>query len=120
MGGAQALSDAFQPPYLSRIALDDIRNSATPAPKAADATGRSAQRFVVDVLVRRDEAMRRIRARGRDIYAFSAPLVCEGVERLLQGEFRSVGAQPPGVMFDAQSILSALAPEPLRFEIVAD
>src|ERR1700758_2538068 len=34
--------------YLSSNALRDIRDPATPAPTAADATGRSSQRFVVD------------------------------------------------------------------------
>jgi hypothetical protein len=82
--------------HLNRIALGDIRDPATPAPKAADATGRSSQRFFVDAVVRHDGKTRRITARGRDIYAFSAPLVCEVTARLLEGRFSSVGAQPPG------------------------
>jgi hypothetical protein len=102
--------------YLSSIALDDIRDSTTPAPKAADETGRSSQRFIVDVVAKRDGKVRRISAQGRDIYAFSATLVCEAVERLLEGKFLSAGAQPPGVIFDAQAILSALTPDYLTFE----
>jgi hypothetical protein len=105
--------------YLSSIALGDVRDPATPAPKAADETGRSPQRFVVDAVVRRDGKSRRITARGRDIYAFSAPLVCEVTARLLEGEFSSVGAQPPGAIFDAQEVLSALTPDHLTFEITA-
>jgi hypothetical protein len=103
--------------WLSRIALDDIHDATTPAPQASDATGRSPQRFVVDAVVRRGGRSRRITARGRDIYAFSAPLVCEVVERLLEGKFSSVGAQPPGAIFDAREVLTALTPEPLTFEI---
>ena len=105
--------------YLSSIALGDVRNPATPAPKAVDATGRSSQRFVVDAVATRDGKSRRITARGRDIYAFSAPLVCEVTARLLEGKFSSVGAQPPGAIFDAQEVLSALTPDHLTFEITA-
>jgi short subunit dehydrogenase-like uncharacterized protein len=102
--------------YLSRIALDDIRNPATPAP-TADPTGRSPQRFTVQAVVTRNGNTRRITARGRDIYAFSAPLVCEAVERLLDGNFRVAGALPPGAIFDAQQFLSALTPNHLTLEI---
>jgi NAD(P)-dependent dehydrogenase (short-subunit alcohol dehydrogenase family) len=105
--------------WLNRIALDDIHNSATPAPKPADETGRSAQRFIVDVVATRDGNARRIIARGRDIYAFSATLVCEAAERLLEGEFSGAGAQPPGTILNAQAVLSALTPDHLTFEITA-
>jgi hypothetical protein len=103
--------------WLSSTALGDVRDPATPAPKAADARGRSSQRFVMDVVARRDGNTRRIRAQGRDIYAFSAPLVCEAAAHLLAGSFSRVGAQPPGAIFDAQEFLSALTPDPLTFEI---
>ena len=56
-------------------------------------------------------------ARGRDIYAVTAPLVCEAVERLLDGGIRRTGAAAPGELFDAASLLQALAPEHLTFEI---
>jgi hypothetical protein len=105
--------------HLSGVALRDVRDPTTPAPTAADATGRSPQRFVVDAVVRRDGKSRRITARGRDIYAFSAPLVCEATARLLQGKFSSVGAQPPGAIFDAQELLSALTPDHLTLDIAA-
>lgn len=103
--------------YLSSNALGDIRDAKTPAPMAADATGRSAQRFVVDAVVQRAGKSRRITARGRDIYAFSAPLICEATERLLAGRFRCAGAQAPGAIFDAREVLSALMPEHLTFEV---
>ena len=105
--------------YLSSNALSDIDDPATPAPKAADATGRSSQRFVVDAVVSRDGKRRRVTARGRDIYAFTAPLVCEATACLIEGKFSSAGAQPPGAIFDAQQTLSALMPDPLTFEIMA-
>jgi short subunit dehydrogenase-like uncharacterized protein len=105
--------------YLSRNALSDIDDPTTPAPKAADATGRSSQRFVVDAVIGRDGKSRRITARGRDIYAFTAPLVCEATARLLEGKFSSAGAQAPAAIFSAQEVLSALAPDSLTFEITA-
>jgi uncharacterized protein YbjT (DUF2867 family) len=102
--------------YLSCIALGEVRDPATPAPKATDSTGRSPQRFVVDVVARSEGKSRRITARGQDIYAFSAPLVCEVTARLLDGRFSSAGAQPPGAIFDPQDVLSALTPDHLTFE----
>lgn len=106
--------------WLNRTALGDVRDQATPAPQAVDARGRSAQRFVVDAVVRRDGKSRRITARGQDIYAFSAALVCEAAVRLLGGGFRSAGAQAPGAILDAQETLAALTPEHLTFETLAD
>ena len=66
-----------------------------------------------------DGNVRRIIARGRDIYAFSATLVCEVVERLLEGKFSCAGAQPPGAVLNAGEVLSALTPDHLAFEITA-
>ena len=103
--------------YLNRLALEDIRDPATPPPQPADATGRSPQRFAVDAVVTRGGERRRVLARGRDIYAFTAPLVCEVAERLLEGKFRSAGAHAPGAILDARDVLDALAPEHLTFEI---
>ena len=105
--------------WLSKNALSDIRNPATPPPEAADAEGRSAQRFVVVAAAVRNGERRRITARGRDIYAFSAPLVCEAAVRLLEGRFRSAGANPPGAIFDAEAMLAALAPNHLTLEVAA-
>jgi hypothetical protein len=101
-------------------AVRDVRNPATPPPKAADETGRSAQIFLVEAIVRKNGETRRAMARGRDIYAFTAPLVCEAVQRILNGEVRSRGAQAPGAIFDARSYLQALTPEFLTLEVIAD
>jgi hypothetical protein len=116
---AQHVKTAELHTWLSRIALDDIHNSATPAPKPADETGRSLQRFIVDVVATRDGNTRHISARGRDIYAFSATLVCEVVVHLLEGKFSSAGAWPPGAILNAHEVLSALTPDYLTFEITA-
>ena len=99
--------------YLTSAALDDIRNPATPAPRAVDEDGRSGQRFVVDVVVRRGAGQRRISAAGRDIYAVTAPLVAEAAERLLDGRAKPRGAAAPGEVFDAPDFLNALSPRHL-------
>ena len=94
--------------YINQAALQDIRNAATPPPTAADATGRSAQIFTVEVTAVNGDKMRRVRVRGRDIYAFTAPLVCEAVERIVAGRVQGGGAFAPGELFDAWAFLAAL------------
>jgi len=96
--------------YLSAVALDDIRNPATPAPQAVDEDGRSAQQFVVDVVVRRGTQERRISAAGRDIYAVTGPLVAEAARRLMDGRAKVRGAAAPGEVFAAADFLRALSP----------
>ena len=97
--------------YLSQVAVADVLNPATPAPRAVDAMGRSEQNFVLEVVVTRGGERRRATARGRDSYAVSAPLACEAVERLLKGEFRTAGANAPGEVFDARALLASLGPD---------
>ena len=99
--------------YLSAAALDDIHDPATPAPAAVDAEGRSAQRFAVDVVVRRGARERRITAGGRDIYAVTGPLVAEAARRLIDGRAKALGAVAPGEAFDAADFLAALGPSHL-------
>jgi short subunit dehydrogenase-like uncharacterized protein len=103
--------------YLANSPLRDVRDSTTPPPVAADETGRSAQTFLVDVIVRRKGHTRRATARGRDIYAFTAPLVVEAVQRILDGPTRDGGAFAPGELFNARSYLRALAPDHMTCEI---
>jgi hypothetical protein len=99
--------------YLSANALEDVRDPATPPPVPADETGRSAQRFVVDVALRRGDKERRISAAGRDIYAVCAPLIAEAATRLIDGRAKVTGAAAPGEVFDAADFLNALGPEHL-------
>jgi short subunit dehydrogenase-like uncharacterized protein len=98
--------------YLNATPLDDLHDQSTSPPTAADETGRSAQRFVVDVAVRLGTTTRRVSASGRDIYAVSAPIVVEGAVRLLDGRNRGPGAAAPGEAFDASDVLAALADHP--------
>jgi short subunit dehydrogenase-like uncharacterized protein len=92
----------------------------TPPPLPADETGRSPQVFLVDVIARNGTRVRRAIARGRDIYALTAPLVAEAAQRVLDGEVEGRGVLAPGQMFDAPNFLRSLAPEHLTFEISAD
>ncbi|WP_394613614.1 saccharopine dehydrogenase NADP-binding domain-containing protein [Lentzea sp. JNUCC 0626] len=65
--------------------------------------------FVVDVRVRSGSEERRLTASGRDIYAVSAPLAVEAVERLLSGRFNATGVASAGAMFDAPDFLASLS-----------
>jgi uncharacterized protein YbjT (DUF2867 family) len=106
--------------YLNNAPLRDLRDATTPPPIADDESGRSAQTFLVDVVVRKGNRTRRAIARGRDIYAFTAPLVVEAVDRILDGRTRGTGALAPGEAFDSRNFLQALAPEYLTYELDTD
>jgi hypothetical protein len=72
--------------------------------------GRSDQTFLVDAVVRSGGTERRAVARGRDIYAVTAPLAVEAVHRILTGRTRTVGVASAGEIFDAPDFLRALSP----------
>ncbi|MGV9455472.1 saccharopine dehydrogenase family protein [Streptomyces sp. NPDC003635] len=95
--------------YMTTEAARDLSTADTPAPTAADERGRSDQTFLVDVLVRSAGRERRAVARGRDIYAVSAPLAVEAVGRVLSGRTRTTGVASAGAAFDAADFLEALA-----------
>ncbi|MBW6437542.1 saccharopine dehydrogenase NADP-binding domain-containing protein [Actinoplanes hulinensis] len=94
--------------YMTAVAAADLA-AATAAPVAVDDHGRSAQTFVVDVVVRSGGEERRMSAAGRDIYAITAPLAVEAVARLLTGRSKAVGVVSAGAAFDARDFLDALA-----------
>lgn len=94
--------------YMTATAAADLAGGQ--APTAADEHGRSAQTFVVDVLVRAGDAERRIACTGQDIYAVTAPLAVEAVDRVLTGRVRGTGVLSAGAAFDARDFLRALAP----------
>jgi hypothetical protein len=94
--------------HLNGGSLDELRDADTPAPEAVDQRGRSAQRFFVDVVARDGDDVRRASVSGRDIYAVSAPIVVEGVARLLDGRHHGSGACAPGQVFDAADVLRTL------------
>ncbi|MFJ8657072.1 saccharopine dehydrogenase family protein [Streptomyces rochei] len=96
--------------YMTAEAVRDIASPDTPAPASADDHGRSDQTFLVDAVVRSGGVERRAAAHGRDIYAITAPLVVEALDRVLTGRTRTVGVAAAGAMFDAPDFLRALAP----------
>jgi short subunit dehydrogenase-like uncharacterized protein len=95
--------------WMNLAPLRDLRDPATPAPVAADDSGRSVQRFAVDVRVRRGNRACRASASGRDIYAVTAPLLVEALQRILDGRVCGNGALAAGQAFDARDFLAALA-----------
>lgn len=96
--------------YMAVEAARDLAGAETPAPEAVDELGRSDQTFVVDVVVSAGGVERRATARGQDIYAVTAPLAVEAVERILTGRTRTAGVASAGAMFDAADFLRALSP----------
>lgn len=102
--------------WFSTAPLADLRDPDTPAPEAIDDSGRSAQRFVVDVVARAADGERRITVTGQDIYAVTAPIVVEAAVRLLDGRGAAAGVAAPGALFDAADFLAALAPEHLTID----
>lgn len=103
--------------YMTVAAVKDLTAPDPLAPTPSDDSGRSSQTFVVEVVVRRGNEERRAVASGRDIYAFTAPLVVEALERVLRGEVKTAGVFTAGEAFDARDFLAALCPEHLLLEI---
>lgn len=95
--------------YMARKPLADLADETTPPPTAADALGRSDQRFVLSGRVRLNGEVREARVTGRDIYAVTAPLVVEAACRLLSGTTRLVGVRTAGELFDAADFLDSLS-----------
>jgi hypothetical protein len=102
--------------YLNVTPIKDLSDPDSPGPEATDDRGRSSQIFLVDVVVRRGSEKRRATARGRDIYAITAPIVAEATERVLDGRFKRAGIGSTSEIFEAEDFLRALAPE-LSFEV---
>jgi Saccharopine dehydrogenase NADP binding domain len=94
--------------YLNQAPLRDLRDPATPGPVAADERGRSKQRFLIDVKVRSGDQERHIAAQGRDIYAITAPIVVEAVERVCAVSHQMFGALALGQLPDASDFLRTL------------
>lgn len=96
--------------HMAVDAVQDIASPDTPAPTSTDDLGRSDQTFLVDVVVRSGGTERRVAAEGRDIYAVTAPLVVEALDRVLTGRVRTTGVASAGRIFDAPDFLTALTP----------
>ncbi|MFM0729658.1 saccharopine dehydrogenase NADP-binding domain-containing protein [Paraburkholderia sediminicola] len=106
--------------WLALSALRDIRDPNTPTPRPHDEQGRSAQQFIVDVVIEQNGTTRRITATGRDIYAVSAPIIVEATERLLSGKAGPRGGVLSlGEIFDARDFLAALDTVTVSYDAVS-
>jgi len=103
--------------YINLASITELRDSNTPAPTAADESGRSTQIFVMEAIARRGSAVRRAMVRGRDIYAITAPIVVEATHRVINGLAKRTGVVVAGDAFAARAFLTALSPTHLSFEM---
>ncbi|MBT1704934.1 saccharopine dehydrogenase NADP-binding domain-containing protein [Chryseosolibacter indicus] len=103
--------------YFSTNALEDIRNKDTPPPMAVDTRGRSAQEFRVDVIATRGIEKRIARAGGRDIYAVTAVLVIEAVDRIMKGKTQAKGVSSAGHVFNACDFLKSLSSDDIEISL---
>lgn len=101
--------------HMNLAPLTDLRDPHTPPPTPTDAQGRSAQVFTIDTVVRRNGQARRATAHGRDIYAITAPLVVEALQRISDGHSKAIGVVAPGEAFDARHFLESLPTLQLSF-----
>jgi hypothetical protein len=105
--------------YMNLHPLKDLRDTTTPTPTAADSSGRSAQTFLLDVVVRKGDQLRRASATGRDIYFVSAPLIVEAAVRIIEHPGKPRGAFAPGQIFDTHDFLQTLSPEHFTADIAS-
>ena len=103
--------------YMTLAPLEDLDDPDLSPPPAADESVRSAQTFLVEVVARSGHAERRAVARGRDIYAVTAPIVVEATQRVVTRHAERAGAFAAGDIFDAQDFLMSLCPTHLSVEI---
>jgi hypothetical protein len=95
--------------YLTATAASDLLSPNPTAPTAIDEHGRSAQTFVVEAVVCRGDTKRRAAVVGQDIYAVTAPLAVEAIDRILTGRTGATGVVSAGAAFDASDFLNTLS-----------
>ena len=102
--------------YITLKPLKDLDDPDLSPPPATDKSGRSAQTFLVEVVARLGSEERRAVARGRDIYAITAPLVVEAAQRVVVRHAERAGVFAAGEIFDARDFLSSLCPRHLTVD----
>ncbi|WP_266158879.1 saccharopine dehydrogenase NADP-binding domain-containing protein [Dyella silvatica] len=103
--------------YMMQAPLRDLADTDLSLPVSVDASGRSAQIFLLEARVRSGQQERRAVVSGQDIYAVSAPLVVEATQRVLDASFLQRGVLAAGQAFDASDFLRALSPRHLALEL---
>jgi len=106
--------------FLSQNSLDDLRNGATPEPKPTDEKKRSSQLFSVEVIATKDNNKRTILAQGKDIYAVTAPLVVETVNRILSEKLEKTGVTTIGEAFNALDFLNSLDEDDITISAIEE
>lgn len=106
--------------YMTLAPLGDLSDPDLSPPPEVDESGRSAQTFLIEAVVRRGDRERRSVVSGQDIYAVTAPLLVEAMERVLALPLGTAGVFAAGEIFPALEFLRALHPEPLRLELRED
>jgi saccharopine dehydrogenase-like NADP-dependent oxidoreductase len=103
--------------YMTLAPLKDLDDPDLSPPAPSDKSGRSAQTFLVEVVVRLGSEERRAVASGRDIYAITAPLVVEATQRVVSMRSKTGVVVAAGQIFDARDFLRSLCPAHLSIEI---
>ena len=103
--------------WINEAPIADLTSADPSGPEAADDSGRSAQQFLIEAIVRRGAELRRASISGRDIYAITAPVVCQAVAWALDVRARTTGVATAGELFDAADFLASLAPDPLSIQL---
>ncbi len=106
--------------YLSKNALEDIRNAETPEPIAIDKKNRSSQHFCMEVVAVKGNMKRRIIAQGKDIYAATAPLVVEAIKRIISGKIKKPGVTTLGETFDSTGFLESLSADDITISPIQE
>jgi hypothetical protein len=103
--------------YMTVAAVKDLSDPDLSPPSASDESGRSSQTFLVEVVARSRGEERRAVARGRDIYAITAPIVVEATQRVVSRLTETTGVFAAGEIFDARDFLMSLCPAHISLEI---
>lgn len=106
--------------YISLNSIQDIRNQETPEPKPADEKNRSSQLFCMEVVATKGNKKRKIIAQGKDIYAVTAPLVVEAINRTFNGTVKTKGVTTLGEIFDAKDFLKSLSADDITISQIEE
>ena len=96
--------------YMSTAPLRDLADPHTPPPMATDSSGRSSQRFVMEVRADLDDQRAAIAVAGQDIYAVTAPIVVAACVQVLLNPPVIGGAFAPAEVLNTREIFAALQP----------
>lgn len=94
--------------FISLNSIQDIRNTETPEPVSADKKNRSLQHFCMEIVATKGHKKRSIKAQGQDIYAVTAPIVAEAINRIIKGSIKIKGVTTLGELFDSKDFLNTL------------